>query len=533
VSRRARPPATPSSKRRRGSAQNPPKPATSTAEREARVPLALHGTWTGVRSGLRGVPLAAWLCALVACLSAISWSLITPAFQAPDEQAHFAYVEVLARTGHLPSSSTQEYALDEVQALEDLEVARVSFQPEQHTLATVAEQRKLESDLARTRAIFPPAIRAAGDAASEPPLYYALEAIPYGLGASGGVLDQLALMRLLSALLAGATTLFVFLFLREALPSTPRAWTVAGLGVAFLPLLGFMSGSVNPDALLCAVSTAIFYCLARAFRHGFTSRAAIAIGALTAAGTLTKLDFLGLAPGVLLGLVLLAKRSSRTVGTAAAARALALALAIALAPGCVYILINLLSHHRTLGLVSGVIATSSHHSFLGEVNYIWQLYLPRLPGMRVDFADISPIRYLWFNGLVGDYGFEDTWFPGWVDSIAVIPVLAIVALSAREVFACRSVLRGRIAELGVYLAIAAGLLVVIGATSYLSFPSEAASFPEPRYLLPLIAIFGGVLALAARGAGRRWGAAAGALIVVLFFAHDIFSQLQVIARYYG
>ncbi len=482
---------------------------------------------------MKGVPFAAWLCALVACLSAIAWSLITPPFQVPDEQAHFAYVEVLARTAHLPSSSTQDYALDEVQALEDLEVGRVSFQPDQRTIATIAKQRKLESDLARTPAALPPGVRAAGDAATEPPLYYAVEAIPYLLGESGGVLAQLTLMRLLSALLAGFSTLFVFLFVREALPSTPRAWTVAGLGVAFLPLLGYMSGAVNPDALLCAVSAAIFYCLARAFRRGLTPRLALAIGALTAAGFLTKLDFLGLAPGVVLGLVLLTKRSARTLGAGAAARALAAALAIAAAPGCVYLLSNLLSHHHTLGLVSGVVATSSAHSPLGEASYIWQLYLPRLPGMRVDFADISPIRYLWFDGLVGDYGFEDTWFPNWVDNLAALPALAIAALAAREVFAHRSRLRGRAGEIGVYLAIAAGLLIVIGATSYLSFPVEAASFPEPRYLLPLIPIFGGVLALASRGAGRRWGAAVGALIVVLFFAHDLFSQLLVIGRYYG
>ena len=56
---------------------------------------------------------------------------------------------------------------------------------------------------------------------------------------------------------------------------------------------------------------------------------------------------------------------------------------------------------------------------------------------------------------------------------------------------------------------------------------------RPRYLLPLLPLLGGALALAARGAGRRWGPAAGALIVVLFLAHDIFSQLHVISRFYG
>jgi hypothetical protein len=59
------------------------------------------------------------------------------------------------------------------------------------------------------------------------------------------------------------------------------------------------------------------------------------------------------------------------------------------------------------------------------------------------------------------------------------------------------------------------------------------AFTEPRYLLPMLALWGAVLALAARGAGRRWGPSAGALIVVLVLAHDLFSQLQVIARYYS
>ena len=53
------------------------------------------------------------------------------------------------------------------------------------------------------------------------------------------------------------------------------------------------------------------------------------------------------------------------------------------------------------------------------------------------------------------------------------------------------------------------------------------------WIVPLLPLLGAALALSARGAGRRWGPAAGALIVVLVLAHDVFSQLQVIARYYG
>jgi hypothetical protein len=72
----------------------------------------------------------------------------------------------------------------------------------------------------------------AGEAASEPPLYYAFESIPYSVGEGGSLLDRLQLMRLLSASLAGLTALFTFLFLRETLPGTRRAWTVGALGVA-------------------------------------------------------------------------------------------------------------------------------------------------------------------------------------------------------------------------------------------------------------------------------------------------------------
>jgi hypothetical protein len=44
---------------------------------------------------------------------------------------------------------------------------------------------------------------------------------------------------------------------------------------------------------------------------------------------------------------------------------------------------------------------------------------------------------------------------------------------------------------------------------------------------------GAALALSARGAGRRWGPAAGVLIVVLILGWNILSQLQVISRFYG
>jgi len=80
---------------------------------------------------------------------------------------------------------------------------------------------------------------------------------------------------------------------------------------------------------------------------------------------------------------------------------------------------------------------------------------------------------------------------------------------------------------------AIGVMTLVGAASYSGFPARDAEFAEARYLLPMLPLLAAVLAMAARGAGRRWGPPVGALIVVLFLAHDIFSQLLVVSRYYG
>jgi hypothetical protein len=54
-----------------------------------------------------------------------------------------------------------------------------------------------------------------------------------------------------------------------------------------------------------------FLCLARAFRRGFTRRLSVVLGILIAVGFLTKLNFVGVAFGVYVGLVVLEARADR------------------------------------------------------------------------------------------------------------------------------------------------------------------------------------------------------------------------------
>jgi hypothetical protein len=505
-----------------------PDPAQSAQRATQTGPTRL---WLAFRDALRAVPAAGWTCAVVACLSAVCWSFITPPFQLPDEPAHFAYVQQLAEAHSLPTSGGGGFSAAEAAAMLALHHTEVRGHPERHAISTVAEQRELIGILNR-----PLARRGTGVGVSstEPPLYYTLETVPYWLASSGNLLDQLELMRLLSALFGGLTALFVYLFVREALPRAPWAWIVGGLAAALSPLLGFASGGVTPDAMLFTVSAAIFYCLARGFRRGLSLPLAVAIGVMTAIGFLTKLNFLGLAPGLFVGMVVLARRSAASSG-GAAYRRLGLAVAIAVSPAALYVLVNLLSGKPTLGLLSnGLHTIHQRGSFVDEASYVWQFFLPRLPGMINYFPGISTTREIWFDRMVGLYGWFDVSFPAWVMSLALIPAALVGALFLRALVASRGVLRGRGSELLVYALMGLGVLVLIGSDSFLGLGEKAAGgYSEPRYLLPMLPLLGGALALSARGAGRRFGPAVGTLIVLLILGQDLFSQLQLIARFYG
>lgn len=486
------------------------------------------GLGVGALKVLRRVPAAAWVCALIALLNATAWSIITPPFQGRDEVDHFAYVAHLAETGGLPTSSAHAYPPGEQQVLNGLHYGEVRFTPYLPSISSEAEQRSLQRDVAASGSLIGPA---AGGTTSEPPFFYALQTIPFSL-ASGNVLNQLQLMRLLDALFGALTVLLVFLFLREVLPAVPWAATVAAICIALQPTFAFVTGSLNPDALIFALSAAVFLCLARAFRRGLTVRLALVLGLTVAVGLVTYLSFVGVAAGAFFALLLIAIRDLRSNGRRGVV-APGIALAIGGCPIALDWIVKTISGSAAFGSASTVGGTVGN-SLFDELSYAWQLFLPRLPGMTHYFAGLSTWRQIWFDRSVGLYGWMDTMFPSWVDSIALVAAAATAVLCIRELIARRRAIRARFAELSSYAAITIASMAVIGFASYHSDVIEKElAYGEPRYLLPMIALLGAAIALAVRGAGRRLMPVAGAAMVVLFLGHDIFSQLQVIARFYG
>jgi hypothetical protein len=481
----------------------------------------------------RGTALA---CAAVAFAATAGWALTTPVFHVPDEPQHFAYLERLASSGQVPKPVPGPVFSDS----ESIVFAAVQFnQVAGNRLAgrppwSADVNRQIEAALARDPS------RAAGggqtNTTNNPPLYYVAQLGPYfaATALGGDVLDRILAVRLASALLIALTAGFVFAFLRELLPRSPWLWPVGALAVAVQPLLGFIGGGVNNDAGMFAASAAVFWLVARALRHGLDRRGAVGIGLAFGLGLITKATIVGLAPGLVVCAAVLLVRAAPEL-RAALLRRIGLAAAVLAVPVLAYLVINNVVWDRGLWSGGGAVATSTPGGrpaqLLEFMSYLWQFYLPRLPFMTELQAGL-PLYNVWLKGFVARYGWLDTTWPGGPYAVAAGIFGAVVALAGVALWRARSVLASRRGELLVYAALAAGFLLVVGWAGYRGRIDNGYVFEQARYLLPLLALYGAVIALAARGAGR-WGRAAGAALVTLACSHALFSVLLVAGRFYA
>ncbi|HKG04296.1 MAG TPA: DUF2142 domain-containing protein [Conexibacter sp.] len=489
------------------------------------------GDW---RARLRSIPALAWAIVAVAVCNAAAWSLLTPAFQVPDEQTHVAYAQQIAEAGRPPIARRGDERLAP-ELLAAMALTRFGTL-DARTFATAVwsplQQRVLDAEL-HTGLVRHSENNTAGPAAPEPPTYYALEAIPYRVASGATLLDRIALMRLLSALMAGVTALFVFLFVRECLPSRPWAWTVGALGAALHPVLGFVSGGVNPDALLFPICAALFYALAVAFRRGLTTRRAAWIGAILAVGLIGKINFYGLVPGALLALALAARASTGGLNMRAV-RLVGVSVGIAIAPFLLLTALDALAWDRAFVLARTPAERPEDHGNLGgQLSYLWQVFLPRLPAQSTAFPEFYPGYQLWLKGFVGKFGWTVVGFAEWAYRVGAVLLGVVVALAVRTFVRERRTLPARRWELLGYAAMTGGLLLLIGLVALRGFAPGISGAIQGRYLVPLLALFAPLLALAARGAGERWGRTVGVAIVLVCVGWSLFGQLLTIAWFYG
>jgi 4-amino-4-deoxy-L-arabinose transferase-like glycosyltransferase len=479
---------------------------------------------------------ALW-CALLAFLHAATWALVMPSFHVPDEPQHAAYAQYVAETGELTRQiSGAVFSEEESRAFDGVRfnavVGNGSGKPPWDAASDRALERLLGSRLDRRSE------GAANSTTNNPPLYYLVEAVPYRL-AGGDFWTRLLAMRLVSALMAGLAALFAFGFVRELLPRAPLAWTTGGLAAGLAPLLGFIGGGVNNDAGLVLAAAATLWALARAFRRGLDPRSGLLVGACFGLGVVTKVSILGFAPGLALAGAVLVRRQWRSERRAALGGIAAAAGAIAL-PLALYVLAINTIWDRPLwsggvGLATvGVPGAGTHTaaSLRGLLSYLWQWYLPAIPGMQ-----FKPGYYgfwdVWFSGWIGRFGWLDYEFPSWVVTTAGIVWAGLLALVARGLWLCRAALRRRRGELATYLVVVGGLLLIANVQGYRYRVDNGFLFEQARYLLPLLPLYAGGLGIAVLGAGRRLGPAAAAAIVSLTLIHGLGALVLTLGRYYA
>jgi 4-amino-4-deoxy-L-arabinose transferase-like glycosyltransferase len=504
-------------------------------------PLARTEQPSVTRRSRRRLPTAAWVCFGVALANGIAWGLITPLFQVPDEAGHVAYVQRIAEGGTVPTGAfgLQHFSPEERHLLDAMRWKAVQRRRDVRVPGTAAYQKNLQRDVSTSYGR-----DSKGGYTTDtnnPPLYYFTAAGVYHLSPWTSLADRVHAMRLLSALLAACTVLLIFLFLRELLPSTPWAWTVGALAVAFQPMFAFTASGVTSDTFLYPASAGVFYALALCFRRGLNVSRGLVLGAFASVGLLAKMNMVGLLPGIAVGVLALTIRTPRERRPDALNGALA-AFAIVAVPLGIYMLLNSMVWDRGLYFgapgvqgPTGIIVPGGAQvsaTFSGAFDYMWEFYLPRLPSMHPLFP-AYPLRDIWFDGFIGDFGWLDYRFSSWVYDVALIPAFAIVALAGRELYASRRVVRERLGELITYLSLIGGLLVLIGGVSYIARLGGAMGYEQPRYLFPLLALYGALVAFAARGAGRRFGPAVGVFLVCLAVLHTAAAMLLTVTRYYG
>ncbi|HLY65044.1 MAG TPA: hypothetical protein VKU60_05880, partial [Chloroflexota bacterium] len=191
------------------------------------------------------------LIVLLYLVLALAYARATPAWQAPDEPAHFNYVRELAETGDLPVLEPGAYPASVVPLAPSARPTDISaFQYEAH----------------------------------QPPLFYALAALAYKLNPS------LFAVRALSVLFGALLLPVAFWCSRLSVPQCPWLWLAASAFVAFIPVQLFDAGSAENDTL-GELITSLLLLVYLALVSGWSSRWRWAmVGGLAGLAVLTKVN---------------------------------------------------------------------------------------------------------------------------------------------------------------------------------------------------------------------------------------------------
>jgi 4-amino-4-deoxy-L-arabinose transferase-like glycosyltransferase len=487
-----------------------------------------------MRRRLPTVPRALALLLLATGFLGVSWALILPTGQAPDESAHLGYVQTLAERFELPDTepgetfSTEQQLADEYANVNQTAGSLVT-KPEWSELAAHSwDLREAQlPDVARADGGHFSTESGSNPARTNPPLYYLWESVPYLLSSGGDFFDRVYLMRLWSLALLIVSTVATWLLIGEVV-GRRRTLQLAGAAmVGLFPMASFTTASVNPDGALIATWALVFWLGARIVRRGPAPPDLVALAAVTAAAVLTKATGYALVPAVGLLAVASCWLSRRRLPAARSAAIASLAFAV---PVGTWLLLARLLDRRAVNEVPT--AASGNVLDVPFIDYVWQFYLPKLSFQ----AAIPPIPRLpvfdvWIKTGWGAFGWLEVRFPNWV-YIVLAGVTGLVIIGGLLGFWHD---RGpRDPLLASFFGVAAAcLLAGLHWVEWRSIVAQGTVFNQGRYLLPLLPMFAVLLASSLRLIPTGVRAPAAGLILGCLFTLQIFSIAIVAFRFYA
>jgi 4-amino-4-deoxy-L-arabinose transferase-like glycosyltransferase len=484
------------------------------------------------RSGLRRLapPKSLATLMVVVCIVGLSWALLVPPWQSPDETTHFAYVQSLAENFALPGvKGRPPETSDEAFADGAAGASRGAFWP----LASPPEWNRSDyaSYLATEHGAHPPS-KSDGSGPvptdNNPPLYYLFADLGYLIDHGGTAFGRLYAIRLSGVVLLLLTTLGAWLLAGEAFGRRRLPQLACSAVAGLLPMATFMSTAVNPDALLITLWTFAMWLGARVINHRARGWDAVGLCAVVAAAILTKATSYALVAPVLLALLIGWRRRPGPERKPALKRIEAAVLVLAVP------VVGWLGLARALGRegINHVASSSAHPFNIGQfLSYVWQFYLPRLPFMTpFRTTPQLPVYDLWVRQIAGTFGWLDVYLPSWMYPAAALVAGGIAIAAIVLVAQLRD--RRQLALLAFFGLALLALLILLHVTEYRAVIAGSGTFLQGRYLLPVVGLFGLAVALIIRRIPLRVRTPACGLVVSGLLAAQAISLAAVVQAYY-
>jgi 4-amino-4-deoxy-L-arabinose transferase-like glycosyltransferase len=238
---------------------------------------------------------------------AVTYSIVVPLWEAPDEPSHFLYARYLAQNGCLPSPTY--YGEDIAGSFEGdyiLSIYEWHHPPLYYLLGALAlravePQHKLSASY-----VFPPLDPAL---AYQDSLFVHYPKGPFDFGQ-----DELGprLLRLLSILMSVGIIWSTYQTARQICPSQPLLALAASGMVSFIPQYTFISASVNSDNLANLLSALMLLLTVKWTTEENSYRKTLQLGLLCSLALLSKTTTLFFIPTVCLSFALRAKQKGST-----------------------------------------------------------------------------------------------------------------------------------------------------------------------------------------------------------------------------